>query len=127
MDTNPKSKIQNLKSASLAISLLIVPGLACSAPQQPAAKPAALPLEQIKLPAGFSIGLFSDRVPGARSMARSPKGILYVGTRGQGNVYALVDRDRDGRADEVRTIAAGLSSPNGVAWKDGALYVAEIS
>jgi glucose/arabinose dehydrogenase len=50
-----------------------------------------------------------------------------VGTRGEGKVYALVDRNGDGRADEVHTVASGLNSPNGVAWKDGALYVAEIS
>jgi glucose/arabinose dehydrogenase len=86
-----------------------------------------LPLERIKLPAGFSISVFSDQVPGARSMARSPKGILYVGTQGPGKVYALVDRNGDGRADEVHTVASGLNRPNGVAWKDGALYVAEIS
>ncbi len=86
-----------------------------------------LPLERIKVPAGFSISLFSDQVPGARSMARSPKGILYVGTQGPGKVYALVDRNGDGRADEVHTVASGLNRPNGVAWKDGALYVAEIS
>ncbi len=86
-----------------------------------------LPLDRIKLPPGFSIALFSDQVPGARSMARSPKGILYVGTRGAGKVYALVDGNGDGRADEVHTVASGLNSPNGVAWKDGALYVAEIS
>jgi glucose/arabinose dehydrogenase len=86
-----------------------------------------LPLERIKLPAGFSISVFSDQVPGARSMARSPEGILYVGTQGPGKVYALVDRNGDGRADEVHTVASGLNRPNGVAWKDGALYVAEIS
>jgi glucose/arabinose dehydrogenase len=46
---------------------------------------------------------------------------------GTGNVYAVVDRNKDGKAEEVHTIASGLRSPNGVAWKDGALYVAEIS
>jgi glucose/arabinose dehydrogenase len=111
---NPKSKIQNPKS--LFVLLLLAASAAWG-----------LPLERIKLPPGFSIGVFSDQVPGARSMARSPKGILYVGTRGEGKVYALVDRNGDGRADEVHTIASGLKSPNGVAWKDGALYVAEIS
>src|SRR5215217_5079342 len=91
---NPKSKIQNLKSLSLLAALLLVPTLACSAPEAAQRTSAGLPLDRIKLPAGFSIGVFSDRVPGARSMALSPKGILYVGTRGPGKVYALVDRDR---------------------------------
>jgi glucose/arabinose dehydrogenase len=65
-------------------------------------------------------------VPGARSLALSPSGVLYVGTQ-EGKVYALVDRDRDGRADRVYTVAEGLHTPNGVAVKNGALYVAEIS
>ena len=124
---NPKSKIRNLKSAVLLASLLTAVLLACSAPEAAPRRAGALPLARIRLPAGFSIAVFSDQVPGARSMALSPKGILYVGTRGEGKVYAVVDRNKDGRADEVHTIASGLNSPNGVAWKDGALYVAEIS
>ena len=110
--------------------LLLAASAACEAqnrPGRPEGTAGRLPLDRIKMPPGFSISVFSDQVPGARSMARSPKGILYVGTRGEGKVYALVDGNGDGRADEVHTIASGLTSPNGVAWKDGALYVAEIS
>jgi glucose/arabinose dehydrogenase len=122
MRSNPKS---------LFALLLLVASAACEAQSRPgnASGTAAsrLPLDRIKMPPGFSIAVFSDQVPGARSMARSPKGILYVGTRGAGKVYALVDRNGDGRADEVHTVASGLNTPNGVAWKDGALYVAEIS
>ncbi|HYG63929.1 MAG TPA: sorbosone dehydrogenase family protein [Thermoanaerobaculia bacterium] len=94
---------------------------------QPARRASRLPLDRIKLPAGFSIDVFSEDVPGARSLARSPKGIIYVGTQREGKVYALVDREGDGRADQVHTIARGLTQPNGVAWRDGSLYVAEIS
>ncbi|HEY0515411.1 MAG TPA: sorbosone dehydrogenase family protein [Thermoanaerobaculia bacterium] len=119
-----KSKLQILRSVPLlAVLLLIVPTLACTAR---AADPAGLPLQTIKLPPGFSIGVYAGGLRGARSMALSPKGILYVGSL-VGNVYAVVDRNHDGRADEVHTIASGLREPNGVAWKDGALYVAEIS
>jgi glucose/arabinose dehydrogenase len=120
---DPKSRIQNLKSTLLLSGvLLLAPALACLAP----AAPTTGTLQQIKLPPGFSIGLFSGQVRGARSMTLSPKGIVYVGTLGS-SVYALVDRNHDGVAEEVHTIASGLSSPNGVAWKDGALYVAEYS
>ena len=83
-------------------------------------------LASIRLPAGFSIAPFVGDVPGARSLALSPAGIVYVGTRGEGNVYAVVDADGDGAADRMATIASGLRQPNGVAWRDGALYVAEV-
>lgn len=87
-----------------------------SAPQAP----------RINLPPGFRIALYADHVPGARSMALGPRGTLFVGTRGEGKVYAVLDRDRDQKADEVVTVAAGLNSPNGVAFLGDALYVAEI-
>jgi glucose/arabinose dehydrogenase len=87
----------------------------------------ALPLEQIKLPPGFEIGIYASDVPNARSMALSPSGTLFVGTRSAGNVYAIVDRNGDFKPDDVITVARGLNSPNGVAFRDGALYVAEVN
>ena len=84
-------------------------------------------LAQIELPPGFHIQVYADGVPNARSMALSPDGTLFVGTRSGGDLYALVDRDQDIRADSVFVLARGLNSPNGVAFRDGALYVAEIN
>jgi glucose/arabinose dehydrogenase len=86
-----------------------------------------LPLDRIKLPPGFRIDLYAHPVPGARSMALGAGGTLFVGTMDKGSVYALVDADKDGRAEEVLALARGLSMPNGVAVRDGALYVAEIN
>ena len=86
-----------------------------------------LPLEKIVLPEGFSIDVFATNVENARSMALSPKGTLFVGTRGQGDVYAIVDKNQDYKADKVYTIATGLKMPNGVAFRDGDLYVAEVN
>ncbi|MBL6449418.1 sorbosone dehydrogenase family protein [Fulvivirga sp. 29W222] len=83
-------------------------------------------LERINLPDGFEISVFAD-VENARSLALSPSGIVYVGNRTGNKVYAVKDTDGDGKADEKYTIAEGLNSPNGVAFKDGDLYVAEIS
>jgi glucose/arabinose dehydrogenase len=94
------------------------------------ARPAAslaLPLEQIKLPPGFQIEVYASGVENARSMVLSPNGTLFVGTRSAGKVYAVTDRNGDVQADEVITVAQGLNSPNGVAFRDGALYVAEVS
>ncbi|MDQ1329287.1 MAG: hypothetical protein QG641_2576, partial [Candidatus Poribacteria bacterium] len=78
----------------------------------------ALPIETIKLPQGFEISVYAEGVLGARSMNLSPNGILFVGSRGTGNVYAMVDNDKDNKADEIITVANGLHSPNGVAFRD---------
>lgn len=82
---------------------------------------------EISLPPGFRIAVYAADVPGARSMTLGAKGTLFVGSRSAGKVYALVDHNGDYRADELITIASGLKTPNGVAFRDGALYVAEIS
>lgn len=82
---------------------------------------------QIKLPAGFKIEVYASNIPNARSMVLSPNGILYVGTRSAGNVYALVDTNNDFRVDEIFIIASKLDMPNGVDLKNGDLYVAEVS
>jgi glucose/arabinose dehydrogenase len=59
-------------------------------------------------------------------MARGPNGIIFVGTTTVGKVYALVPQSRDRKA-RVVTIATGLRMPNGVAYRDGALYVGELT
>ena len=87
---------------------------------------ANLPLNKIRLPAGFSISVYAE-VPGARSMVMSPSGTLFVATRPEGKVYAVKDTDGDHIADKKWVIATGLNNPNGVAIKNGNLYVAEIS
>lgn len=83
-------------------------------------------LNNIKLPQGFTISLFADAVPDARSMALGKDNTVFVGTRSSGNVYALQDKNQDGIADQYYIIATGLNMPNGIAYKDGALYVATL-
>lgn len=87
---------------------------------------ASLPLNTIKLPAGFKIDVYAE-VPDARSMAISPSGIVYVGNKDKGNVYAIKDTDGDRKADKRWTLAKGLNMPNGVAFADGDLYIAEVN
>lgn len=82
-------------------------------------------VKQLELPTGFEASVYTDAVPGARSLALGKNGTLFVGTRGPGNVYAVKPSDA-GRPQVVK-IAANLNSPNGVAFRDGALYVAEIN
>jgi glucose/arabinose dehydrogenase len=83
------------------------------------------PVDKIKLPAGFHIRLFAGGAENAREMALGKKGTLFVGTQRAGVVYAILDRNHDGVADDGLVIASGLVSPNGVAFRDGALYVAD--
>lgn len=85
-----------------------------------------LPQDNLKLPPGFSIAIYAE-VPNARSMTLSTTGVLFVGNRDRDNVYAVVDEDKDGKGDKVFTIDSGLDSPNGVAFRNGSLYVAENS
>lgn len=85
------------------------------------------PLEQIKLPPGFVIEVYAADVPNARQLALGDKGTVFVGSRQAGRVHAVVDRDGDQKADQVYTIASGLQMPSGLAFRDGALYVAEVS
>ncbi len=84
-----------------------------------------LPTDKIKLPPGFTISVFAHDLPDARSMAWGDRGTLFVGTRGAGKVYAV--RHQDGKATQVFTVASGLNMPNGVAFRDGALYVAAVN
>ena len=83
-------------------------------------------LDRITVPPGFRVATFTSAVPGARSLTLGAKGTVFVGTQA-GSVYAVVDREHDGTADQVFTIAKGLDMPNGVAFRQGALYVAEVS
>lgn len=85
-----------------------------------------LPLDKITLPQGFKIDVFAE-VDNARSLAISPSGTVFAGNRNGDKVYAVQDSDGDFRADKKWVVASGLNSPNGVAFKDGDLYVAEIS
>jgi glucose/arabinose dehydrogenase len=87
-------------------------------------KSKSLPLSSIKLPAGFSIDVFAE-VDNARSLAISPSGTVFVGNRDGDKVFAIKDIDGDFKADKKWIIASGLTMPNGVAFRDGDLYVAE--
>lgn len=80
----------------------------------------------IILPEGFTIEVFAE-VENARSLAKSPSGTIFVGNRTEDKVYAIRDTDGDWKADEKYVIASGLRMPNGVAFKDGDLFVAEVS
>ena len=62
-------------------------------------------LKQLHLPAGFTISIFADNVPNARSLALGDNGVVFVGTGMKSTVYAVEDSNGDGIADKRHIIA----------------------
>src|SRR3984957_7980898 len=83
-----------------------------------------LPTAKFKLPPGFNIEVYAAGMANARSLAVSDKGTVFVGSRLVDKVYAIVNKD--GKRS-VKVVASGLYRPNGVAFHDGTLYIAELS
>ena len=97
------------------------------APVAPPPLPAAadkLPTNALKLPAGFNIEVYASGIANTRSLRISDKGTVFVGTRFGNKVTAIVKKD--GKT-EIKTIAEGLYRPNGLAYHNGTLYIAELS
>jgi glucose/arabinose dehydrogenase len=94
-----------------------------AAPPIPAA-PDKLPTAQLKLPPGFNIEVYASGIANARSLRIGDKGTVFVGTRFGNKVTAVVKKD--GKA-ELKTVASGLYRPNGLAYRNGTLYIAELS
>ena len=89
-----------------------------------AAAPDKLPLAKLKVPAGFNIEVYAAGMANARSLAEGDKGTVFVGSRTVDKVYGIVNKD--GKRS-VKIVASGLYRPNGVAFKNGTLYIAELS
>jgi glucose/arabinose dehydrogenase len=98
--------------------------LAPVAPPPIAAAPDKLPTAKLKVPAGFNIEVYAAGMANARSLAVGDKGTVFVGSRLLDKVYAIVNKD--GKR-EVKVLASGLYRPNGLAFKDGTLYIGELS
>ena len=79
---------------------------------------------KLKLQKGFNIELYAGGVPNARSMRQGDKGTVFVGSRLQDKVHYIVEK---GGKREVKVLVSGLYRPNGLAIKDGTLYIAELS
>ncbi|MXX28864.1 MAG: sorbosone dehydrogenase family protein, partial [Gammaproteobacteria bacterium] len=88
--------------------------------------PAFADLSRLRLPEGFSIRTLTAQAPEARQMVLSADGTLFVGTRRQGDVYAIPNA-LTVQPPMVLTLASGLKLPNGVALDGADLYVAEVN
>ncbi len=83
-----------------------------------------LPTAKLKLPPGFNVEVYASGMANAREMREGDKGTVFVGSRLVDKVYAI--RNKDGKRD-VKVIASGLYRPNGVAFHNGTLFIAELS
>jgi glucose/arabinose dehydrogenase len=109
----------------IVLAALIVVGCVYSGYLANMLPTAAAELDELTLPPGFRIAVYAADVPNARQMALGPPGVVFVGSRSEGKVYAVVDRDGGHRT--VHVLASGLNMPSGVAFRDGALYVAAVN
>jgi len=82
---------------------------------------------KLKVPPGFAIDVFANKVGSVRFMAVDPSGTLLVSEPSAGRVLALPDKNADGKADSVQTVVTGLDQPHGLAFHEGGLYIAETS
>lgn len=88
-------------------------------------------LHKIKLPDGFKISVYAKNVPGARSLALGSQGTVFVGTRGKrgnkrrGSIFTVVNKEKDNISKQVFELHNDLFMPNGVAFRNGSLFVAE--
>jgi glucose/arabinose dehydrogenase len=76
-----------------------------------------------RVPDGFKVEVLVDGVANARAMSLGEDGTLFVSTRRAGKVYAV--RNVFSGDPEILTIAEKMSFPNGVAVRNGDLYIAE--
>ena len=94
------------------------------APPPIAAAVDKLPTAKLKVPPGFNVEVYAAGMANARSLAEGDKGTVFVGSRLVDKVYSIVNKD--GKRT-VKVLASGLYRPNGVAFRDGTLYIAELS
>ncbi len=118
-----------MKTTSILRSLLLflIVSLAVSCKNTAQTKAGDPRLAAIKLPPGFHISYFATGITDARSLALGAKGTVFVSNRDGDRVYALVDADNDGVADKTYVIAKGMNTPNGITFRNGSLYIAEVS
>ncbi len=83
----------------------------------------AAPEPRLRVRSGFSATVFAT-VPGARFMIVGPDGAVYVSQPGANQITRLVDANNDGVAESHNIAVAGLNLPQGMAFHDGWLYIA---
>ncbi|MGD0865858.1 MAG: PQQ-dependent sugar dehydrogenase [Rhizomicrobium sp.] len=147
---HPKTMKSALALGFLAVGLIglsVLPGLAADQPGQhfsvlpqdmpkPFATPAAdnssktIPRPAAAMPsvpAGFAVSIFASGLTNPRWMAVAPNGDVFLSEPKAGKITLLRDTTGAGHADRIATFATGFSMPHGLAFHDGALYVADLN
>lgn len=85
----------------------------------------------IQLPQGFKLSVFANEstkngklLSTVRFIAFDAKGHMLVSNAKSGKILQVIDANHDGVAEEVRAVAEGLNSPQGMVFVDDALLVA---
>src|SRR6516164_10558507 len=84
-----------------------------------------LPVDKLKVPRGFKLEVYASGMVNARSLARGDKGTIFVSTRLLDRIYAITEKD--GKREVKPLFSGTLFRPNGIAFKDGTLYIAELN
>ena len=120
-----------------AILATILPASSQQPPQPPQlervegylSKPASVKfneslLKQLTMPAGFQVNVFAKDLGNARNLAVAPDGTVYLTRREEGDILALRDTNKDGRADLKQTVTSGHEYVNGITINQNRLYFA---
>lgn len=79
-------------------------------------------VNQLRVPAGFTIEKFAEDLGEARILAISDAGHVYVTNREDGEIILLEDTDNDGKADR-REVVATIDEAHGLAIHENRLYI----
>lgn len=118
-----KKSLRGFLLLSLCFACFIISSFGQTPAQSGQAQAPAVPAT-LTAPAGFKVSVFASDVTGGRLMAVSPDGVIHVARQGKGDVVALPDRDKDGKADSVDVVVSGLTRPHSLAFQKGYLYIA---
>ena len=78
-------------------------------------------------PKGFSVSIYAQDLANARWMQVAPNGDVFLAETKSGKITLLRDSKASGKADQRFTYLSGLNQPEGLAIRDGYLYVGDLN
>jgi glucose/arabinose dehydrogenase len=110
-----------LKSYHIKPGDLPPPGAGVANPPHVVPRPAGA---ELTLPPGFAIDIFAEGgFKALRWAMEGPGGEVFVTDTTANTITALIDADKDGKAESREVFAQGLNRPMGMAIQDGWFYV----